>query len=124
MTMLSAEDLKRMREVQHEALPDTVTIKRRVAADDGFGGTTAASTITVAEDVACRYFPGQMEEIFGQHSTNIERNVYTFRFKLDTDVKDKDTLELSDGTTFKVERLKSPKSWHQIMTVVAERYTA
>lgn len=124
MTMLSDEDLRRMRETQENALPDKVTIKRKVAADDGFGGTTQASIQTVATDVPCRIFTGQMEEVLGQVASQIERNTYTFRFHHDAPIKDKDILVDEDGTEFKVERLKQPKSWQQLLTVEAERYTA
>lgn len=124
MAMLSDEDLRRMRETQEAALPDRVTIQRSVAQSDGFGGTTEASVQTVATDVPCRIFTGQMEEVLGQLSRQVERNVYTFRFHHDAPVKDKDILIDADGTEFKVERLKQPKSWQQLLTVEAEVYTA
>lgn len=123
-TMLSDEDLRRMRDTQHNALPSRVTIKRNVPQDDGFGGTTKASIQTIATDVPCRIFTGQMEEVLGQLSRQVERNVYTFRFKKDAPIKDKDILVTDAGEEFKVERLKSPKSWQQLLTVEAERYTA
>lgn len=125
MTMFKGDDLKRMRETQHEALPDEVTIKRNVRSDDGFGGTSVTSQQTIATDVPCRFFPGQMEEVLGQMARQQERNVYTFRFKKDADVQDKDVLVLqSDSTEYKVERIKSPRSYQNLLTVEAERFTS
>lgn len=124
MEMLLAEELRRIRETQEAALPDTATIKRNVRQDDGFGGTEVASETIIAEDVPCRVFPAQMEEVLGQLARQLERNTYTVRFPHTTDVRDKDILVLEDGTELKVERVKSPRSWHQLMTVDAERYSA
>lgn len=124
MTMLSDEDLRQMRATQHDALPDKVTIKRTVFEDDGFGGTAIASEKTIATDVPCRMFPGQMEEVLGQMARQQERNVYTFRFKKDAPVQDKDVLVDGDGETYKVERIKSPRSYQQLLTIEAERFSA
>lgn len=125
MTMLSDEDLRQMRATQHDALPDKVTIKRTVFEDDGFGGTAIASEQTIATDVPCRMFAGQMEEVLGQMARQQERNVFTFRFKKDAPIEDKDVLVLKkDGTEYKVERIKSPRSYQQLLTVEAERFSA
>lgn len=123
--MFSDEDLRLMRETQEGALPDEVTIKRNVREDDGFGGATVDSVTTVATDVPARFFPGTAETVLGQVSREIERNVFTFRFARDVDVQDKDILVLqSDQSEYKVEIIKSPRSWQHLKTVQAETYSS
>lgn len=119
MTMLTAAELASMRAQQTAAMPELVTIKRRVLATDGFGGYEQASLTTVATDVPARITPAQVMTMGGQGDRALELEKWIIRVPYGTDLQDRDLIEW--GTQeIKVEEVKSPRSFATNVSATGE----
>ncbi len=119
--MISARDLAGMRATQDDAMPDLITIQRRVMTDDGFGGYNETSRLTIATDVACRITPSQQLEGLGQLGRPVEVASYIVRVPIGTDVRDEDfIIRKSDSVELQLERVKVPRSWDTLISCEAE----
>lgn len=117
--MLTERDLKLMRGVQAEALPDLVTIKRTIRQDDGFGGWDATAEATVAVNVPARITEAQTQAFPGQAARELLVEKWTIRLPWGTDLRDEDIVEDSAGRRFKVENVKA-RNWDTAVSAMME----
>ena len=108
-----------MRETQEDAFPDRVTIKRRVMADDGFGGFAQESLKVIGSDIPARVTQAQVQA-FGQGlGRDLDIEKWTIRMPHGTPVKDSDWVYWGDYI-IEVETIK-PRSYATAVSIQGER---
>jgi len=111
-------ELERLRVSQDSAMPELVTIKRRVTSSDGFGGIRTDTPLTIATDVPARITQAQVQIMYGQASRALELEKWSVRVPHGTNLQDEDFVIWGD-LTLQVEDVKD-RSWDTCVSARAE----
>jgi hypothetical protein len=114
---LTAAELAYMQATQNTFLPDLCTIRRKVNADDGYGGTT--QTNDDRANIACRAWNTTTQD--QAFLAGAQRNLfpYTFTFAVGTDIILKDQI-VYGGKVLEVVSINTPDSWTTAIRVGAD----
>lgn len=117
--MFTTADMADMQSTQNDAMPELVTIKRRMMQSDGFGGNTEMGLTTIATDVLARITPSQVMAMGGQGDRSLELEKWNIRVPAGTDLQDRDHI-FWDEQEIVVEEVKSPRSWATAISAIGE----
>lgn len=118
MMAMSDYELTQMRTTQDDAMPELITIKRRVLTSDGFGGASTGVPTTVATNVPARIAQAQVQMMGGQLGRTLELEKWTVRVPFGTDLQDEDFV-IWGTMTLQVEDVKD-RSWETCVSAAAE----